>query len=294
MMTTDSISNTSLKLSRLVLGMWHINELRDNELNTLVETALDQGITSFDHADIYGNYQCEKKFGNWLKEYSGDREGIQLISKCGIKLLSDNRPDHRVKHYDTSKTHIIQSVDNSLTLLNTDYLDLLLIHRPDPLMNPDEVASAFGELVSAGKVKYVGVSNFTPRQFGLLQASCDMPLVTNQIEISLSHYEPMFDGTLDYLYKRKIQPMAWSPLGGSNEIKQWIKHEKVIALSKKYGVDPGEIILSWLLQHPSGVVPILGTMNPERLKAAKSALNINWDIQDWFMLLELSRGHEVA
>lgn len=285
---------SDLRLSQLVLGMWRIHTLSKHELGDLINTALELGITSFDHADIYGGYSCEEAFGRWFKDQNIDREEVQLISKCGIKLVVDTKPEHRVKHYDTSTDHIIYSVETSLKKLNTDYLDLLLIHRPDPLMHPDEVGAAFDKLKAGGKVKQFGVSNFTSDQLDLLQESCGMPLLTNQIEISLFHNQPLFDGTLDRLMKRKIRPMAWSPLGGAKNIMGLTEKPEVVAIAQKYEVSPGVLILSWLLQHPAGIIPVVGTMNTARLKAFPQAIHLTWDRQDWFYLLQLVRGQAVA
>nr|WP_281349552.1 aldo/keto reductase [Fulvivirga aurantia] len=283
-----------MEFSRIALGMWRIHNSSREELDKVIKTALDVGITSFDHADIYGGYICEETFGNWFKDQSIDRSQIQLISKCGIKLLTDNKPEHRVKHYDTSEAHIIKSAEESLGKLETEYLDLLLIHRPDPIMNPEEMASAFEKLKASGKVKHFGVSNFTHDQLDLLQQACDMPLVTNQIEISLFHNEPLFDGTLDNLLKRNIKPMAWSPLGGAENIKKLLAKPEVTNMADKYEIDAGGLLLSWLLEHPAGIVPVFGSMNPERIKQAPKALALEWDRQDWFILLEAARGKRVA
>ncbi|MEP2772847.1 MAG: aldo/keto reductase [Fulvivirga sp.] len=285
---------SDLRLSQLVLGMWRIHTLSKHELDDLIYSALELGITSFDHADIYGGYSCEEAFGNWYKHQNIDREEVELISKCGIKLVVDNKPEHRVKHYDTSTDHIIHSVETSLKKLNTDYLDLLLIHRPDPLMRPDEVCAAFDKLMASGKVRHFGVSNFTSDQLDLLQDSCDMPLLTNQIEISLFHNQPLFDGTLDRLMKRRLRPMAWSPLGGAKNIMELTEQPAVIEIAQKYAVSPGVLILSWLMQHPAGIVPVVGTMNTARLKAFPQAINLIWDRQDWFYLLQVVRGQAVA
>ena len=288
------ISNSKLELSELALGMWHINELNSNELDILVNTAIENGLTTLDHADIYGSYTCEEAFGKWMKANSNKREELQLVSKCGIKLLSPNRPEHGIKHYDTSSNHIIASVDNSLKKLKTGYLDLLLIHRPNPLMDVHEMAEAFSELKRAGKVKFFGVSNFTPAQFDLLNKACDKALVTNQIEISLFQNTSMFDGTLDHLQKININPMAWSPLGGSKNIKAAIESEKLQSIAKKYNLDIGNLLLIWLLKHPAGIFPVLGTMKSDRVKSAAESYQTEIETEDWFEMLKFARGHDVA
>ncbi|GAA0892256.1 aldo/keto reductase family oxidoreductase [Fulvivirga kasyanovii] len=288
-----TISNSSLKLSSLVLGKWHINELTHAKLEELINAALDVGITSFDHADIYGGYTCETIFGGWMKENAGMRDKIQLVSKCGIKLIADERPTHRIKHYDTSKEHIISSAEQSLKNLQTDYLDLLLIHRPDPLMHPEEVSAAFDQLEKQGKVQHFGVSNFTNTQFELLSRYCDQPLVTNQIEISLFKSEAMFDGTLDYLMTHNINPMAWSPLGGRENVMTLVENQEVQRIAAKYGVETGSLLLSWLLKHPSGIIPVIGTMNPERVRSSVESLTADLGREDWFELLEIVRGYSI-
>lgn len=294
MVSKKSVSKSKLELSELVLGMWHINELEKSELDGLISTAIESGITTFDHADIYGSYTCEEAFGKWMKVNKGKRDDIQLVSKCGIKLISPNRPDHRIKHYDTSIQHITSSVENSLKKLKTDYLDLLLIHRPDPLMDVYDMAEAFSELKRAGKVKFFGVSNFTPSQFDHLNKACDKALVTNQIEISLFQNAPMFDGTLDHLQSHNISTMAWSPLGGTKNIKSAFENELLRSIASKYNVDIGNLLLIWLLNHPADIIPILGTMKADRVKSAAEVFKTKLDKEDWFEMLKFARGHDVA
>src|SRR5690349_20157597 len=199
--------------SRIIAGAWRWHTVDSKTVLDLINTSLDKGITTFDHADIYGDHGNEEIFGNGIRG-SSLRDKMELVTKCGIKFPSAKRPATWVKHYDTSKKHILWSVENSLKMLGTDRIDLLLIHRPDPLMNPEEVASAFDLLQKQGKVLHFGVSNFTAAQFELLQGSLSTPLVTNQIELSISCHAPLFDGSLDVLMKHKASPMAWSPLGG--------------------------------------------------------------------------------
>lgn len=293
MLQLRSVSGSSLKLSPLVLGKWHINELSQQDLESLIDAALAVGITSFDHADIYGGYTCETAFGGWLKANAHLRDSIQLISKCGIKLIAEERPFHRIKHYDTTKAHLIQSAEQSLKNLQTDRLDLLLIHRPDPLMQPEEVAAAFSQLKEQGKVLHFGVSNFTNQQFELLSKFSDQPIITNQIEISLFKSEPMFDGSLDYLMTQSVNPMAWSPLGGRKNVMSLTGHEEVKKMASKYDLETGNLLLSWLLKHPSGIIPVIGTMNPDRVRSSVAALGVDMDREDWFELLEISRGYSI-
>lgn len=294
MIEFSPISGSQLKLSRLILGQWNINQLDNQSLDALIKTALEVGITTFDHADIYGDYTCERSFGKWFRNHAQSRQSIQLISKCGIKLLSQARPRHQVKHYDTSKSHIISSVENSLKGLHTDYLDLLLIHRPDPLMQPEEVAAAFDELHQAGKVLHFGVSNFTSLQFELLQKHTRQPLVTNQIEASLFNNTPFLDGSIDYLMTKGVNPMAWSPLGGRHNVLSLLNNDAIQSMAERYETSVPNLLLTWLLKHPSYIFPVIGTMNPERLRNAVQALSVDIDREDWFILLETVRGYAVA
>jgi predicted oxidoreductase len=206
--------NEDLELSRIVHGLMRLSEwgFSKKERLNLIESIMDLGITSFDHADIYGDYRCEELFGEALALKPEIRNDIQLITKCGIKMISKNRPEHKLKHYDTNKEHIISSVENSLKNLETDYIDLLLIHRPDPLMNPDQVAEAFKFLKAQGKVLNFGVSNFEPAEFEMLSSRLDFPLVTNQIEVSVMALENFDNGSIDKCLEKNIVPMALSPL----------------------------------------------------------------------------------
>src|SRR5688572_18573783 len=204
--------------SRIIAGAWRWHEVLSDVIEKLIRTALDEGITTFDHADIYGDHANEEIFGNIIRKNPVLRNKMELVTKCGIKFPSANRPKSWAKHYDTSKEHILWSAENSLKMLGTDRIDLLLIHRPDPLLDPHEVATAFTQLRQQGKVLHFGVSNFTTTQFELLQSNLPFPLVTNQIELSLTCHTALFDGTLDVLMKNKTSPMAWSPLGGGKSI----------------------------------------------------------------------------
>ena len=260
---------------------------------------MDQGITTIDQADIYGDYGSEALFGQALVLAPAVREKIQLVSKCGIKLVSGKRPDHAIKYYDTGRKHIITSVENSLLQMQTDRLDLLLIHRPDPLMDADEVAEAFTSLQKEGKVLHFGVSNFSPAQIELLQSRMDLPIVTNQIEISPLHLAPFNDGSLDYLQTKRMTPMAWSPLGGGalfTSSKPTVKEINWLAqeLMDRYnlqGLD--QVIYAWLLRHPAGIVPVLGTTKSDRVVDAARALEVEMSREDWFKLYVAAMGEDV-
>lgn len=279
-------------------GAWG-SRFNTNEYLQLIDDCLAMGVTTFDHADIYGHYTTEEEFGKALAERKSMRQQMQLITKCGIKLVSANRPHHTIKHYDTSKEHIIHSAHLSLKHLHTDYIDVLLIHRPDPLMNPDEIAEAFTKLKNEGKVLHFGVSNFTPSQVEMIASR--FPIITNQIELSILYLKPFIDGTLDQCITKKILPTAWSPLGGGNLFAQAEDDERakrIIAvadiLAEKYTTAADQILLSWLLQHPAGIVPVLGTSKTDRIKKAMEATKIKMERQEWFMLWRASTGHEVA
>jgi predicted oxidoreductase len=291
-----------LSLSRLVFGAWRLLDGQSADADAvarLIDTSVDLGLTSFDHADIYGGYAVEEAFGAGLARWKGRRDGIELISKCGIMLETPNRPQNRLKHYDTGAAHIEASVERSLKNLRTDYLDLLLIHRPDPLMDADDTARTFERLVTAGKVRAVGVSNFTPAQFDLLASRLPFPLVTNQIEHSVLETSALTDGRLDHAQRLGYAPMIWSPLGGGSLFTgEGVREQRVRAaldaVADETGVgDISTIATAWLLRHPAGLVPVLGTMKPERLAQLVKALDVTLDRQQWFAVLEASEGRAV-
>ncbi len=279
------------RFSRIIAGAWRWHTVSGEQVEKLIRTALDQGITTFDHADIYGDHGNEEIFGNIVRKNPSLRSQIQLVTKCGIKFPSSKRPQTRVKHYDTSAEHIRWSAENSLRMLGVDALDLLLIHRPDPLMNPEEIAEAFTALRNEGKVLHVGVSNFTPSQFRMLQSYLSFPLVTNQIEISLSRTESLFNGDLDTLMEFRACPMAWSPLGGGKPLS--IDEREMFQLAARYNCTYSQLALAWLMKHPSGIFPIIGTTKSERIEEAARAMNVDLDRQDWFAILQWVMGKEV-
>ncbi len=289
------------ELSRIAHGHWRMCDwkMTKKEILKLIQACLDIGITTFDHADIYGNYNCESLFGEVLSIKSSLREKLQLVTKCGIKLVSDNRPETKIKHYDTSKQHIIKSVENSLKCLQTDYIDVLLIHRPSPFMNPEEIAAAFNSLKTDGKVLNFGVSNFKPYQFSMLSSYLDFPLVTNQIEISPVYLEHFDIGTIDQCLEYRISPMSWSPLSGgrifTGEDKKTNRIRKALSkLKEELGTSTmEEVIYAWILSHPSKIIPVVGSKNIDRIKLAVSALNINFSASQWFELWKSSTGEDV-
>jgi predicted oxidoreductase len=288
-------------VSRMVMGLWRLVswQLTGQELLHLVHTCLDMGMTTFDLADIYGDYTCEELFGRALEREAGLRHRLQLVTKCGVKLVSSQRPGHQLKHYDTSYAHIITSADQSLAMLHTDRLDLLLIHRPDPLMDPDEVARAFHDLWQSGKVLHFGVSNFTPAQFDLLASRLDFPLVTNQVELSVLHMDVLHDGTVDQCLRLGLSPMAWSPLGGGRlfdaDGPRAVRVREALAEvgEELGGASLDQAALAWILRHPAHIVPILGSGKIDRLRREAASTNLTLSRQQWFAIWTASAGHAV-
>ena len=289
-----------LSFSRLIHGHWRILEwgMNPQELLSLTENILDFGIDTIDHADIYGDYECEVFFGKAMKYNPSIRKKLTIISKCGIKLLSDKYPNRTLKIYDYGYEHIVESAENSLKNLGTDYLDVLLLHRPSPFFNPEEVARAFSDLKKAGKVKHFGVSNFNAQQFETLNSYTEDPLVTNQIEVSpicLEHFE---NNNLDYLQMKQVAPMAWSPLGGGRIFNPKTEQEQRVAatlkaMAEKMNTTTDVICYAWLLNHPAAIMPILGTGKLNRIKAALKARRLNLSLKEWFEIYNASTGVEL-
>ncbi|MES2004217.1 MAG: aldo/keto reductase [Bacteroidota bacterium] len=277
-------------------GIWGAN-FTTAEYRQMIESCLQYGIDTFDHADIYGDYTTEAEFGEALKENPSLRQHMKLITKCGIQMVTANRPDHTIKSYNTSREHIINSAELSLQHFGTDYLDVLLIHRPDPLLDPAEVAEAIEQLKQQGKVLAFGVSNFLPHQTDLL--SKYTLIEYNQVEVSLMQLKAFSDGTLENCMKNKIIPMAWAPLGGglfTDDSHPRFRSITACAneLAEKYNTGLNEILLAWLHTHPSGIQSVIGTTKIERLLQAKAAVSIRLEREDWFTLLLASTGEDVA
>jgi predicted oxidoreductase len=274
-------------------GIWGKN-LAQNQMVDLMNSCLESGISTFDHADIYGAYTTETAFGNTFSESKIDRQKIQLISKCGIQHKNKNRSQNSVGHYEYSKSYIIWSVEQSLQNLQTDYLDLLLLHRPSPLMQANEINEAVEKLKSEGKILDFGVSNFTPSQTDLIQTKTKINY--NQIEFSITHIDPMLDGSLDHMQTNQITPMCWSPLGTvfrkDDEQSQRIK-KLTTSLSLKYNVADDIILLAWILKHPSGILPVCGTSDKTRIANLMQATTFEMELQDWFALWIASTGNPV-
>lgn len=274
-------------------GKWG-KQLSTAEMIALMNHCVENKITTFDHADIYGDYTNEEDFGKAFSKSSVKREDVQLISKCGIQFNVKER-SNRVKHYDYNASYIISSVERSLKMLQTDYLDLLLLHRPSPLMDPSEIAEAIDKLKIEGKIKQFGVSNFSPSQIQLIEK--EIQVEANQVEFSLSSNKVINDGTLDDCVTFDRLAMSWSPLGSyfREDSKANLRIKTVLAdLTKKYGATEDQLLLAWILKHPSTIHPVVGTATPQRLKLAMDAVEIDMELQDWFILLEANEGHEVA
>ena len=274
-------------------GQWG-KQLSKQEMIDLMHLCLENNIHTFDHADIYGDYSTEADFGNAFAESGIKRSQIELVSKCGIQYLGKSRPDLKVKHYNYTKEYIIWSAENSLKHLKTDYLDLLLLHRPSPLLQPEVVAEAVSTLKKEGKIKSFGVSNFTPSQTDLLNKYVGVE--ANQIEFSLTQHTAMHDGTLDHMMLNNIQPMSWSPLGYvfKEDTEQTRRiHKQLGTLLDKYNATEDQLLLAWILKHPSNIIPVVGTTTKQRLKDAYAATKINLELEDWFLILVACQGHKV-
>ena len=283
-----------MNLSRIISGTmnwgtWGANYSKQ-EMCQLISESFDSGINSFDHADIYGGYTTEESFGDAFTDTGIKREDVFFISKCGIMYPSKKLPI-KTKHYDYSEDHIIKSVNNSLKYLQTDYLDCLLLHRPSPLMDINIIADTVEGLIKSGKIKSFGVSNFTADQMDMFKGKVE--ILYNQINLSLTYLDHMFDGTLEYMQANNILPMAYSPLGsyfkeGSNKIKKVVE-----SLKDKYSCTDYQLLISWLLKHPSKVYPVIGTTKSDRIKKSMKSLKIEIELIDWFELLEASLGNRV-
>ena len=287
-----------LEFSRIVYGMWRLGDDQDTSpahVQAKIEACLAQGITTLDQADIYGGYEAEEILGNCLKAAPALKDKVEIVTKCDIVAPVGRHSAARVKYYDTSAAHITASVDASLSLMGVDKIDTLLIHRPDPFMDPVETGAALDGLVAAGKVRSVGVSNFKLHDWTLLQSAMETPLVTNQIEISLVCHDPFTNGDVAYLQERGIHPMAWSPLGGGTlmasgtpEVTQVMKR-----LAEEAGTDLAAVAVAWLLAHPAGILPVMGTNTLARIATFADAFKVPMDRQTWFELYSAALGAEV-
>ena len=295
MQRVDITENVSF--SRIVYGMWRIGDDADTSaghVTAKINACLDQGITTFDLADIYGDYTAEQIAGDALRANPGLRDRIEVVTKCDIVAPIGKYSDKPVKYYDTSSTHINNSLDASLQALGTDYVDLLLIHRPDPLMDHNETGEVLDALVAAGKVRSVGVSNFRPWDWSLLQSAMKTRLVTNQIEMSLGEISSFTNGDLAFHQQHGHPLMAWSPLGGGALMGvNNLLGDRMDALAAANGVDRAAIAVAFLLRHPAMILPVLGTNNLSRIASLSDALKPDLSREEWFGLYEAALGKEV-
>lgn len=285
------------EFSRFVMGYWRLMDCNMSplQLASFIEEHIDLGVTTVDHADIYGGYQCEAAFGEALKLVPALRDRMEIVTKCGIATTA--KPEHALGHYITDSAHIIKSAEQSLVNLATDRIDLLLIHRPDPLMDADEVAEAFLNLHQSGKVRHFGVSNFTPAQFALLQSRLPFTLATNQVEISPVHQPLLLDGTLDQLQQLRIRPMAWSCLGGgrlfNDDEFQPLRNELETVARELNAGSIEQVVYAWILRLPSKPLPIIGSGKIERVRAALGAEALQMTRQQWFRIRKAALGYDV-
>ena len=285
------------EFSRFVMGYWRLMDwnMSPLQLASFIEEHIDLGVTTVDHADIYGGYQCEAAFGEALKLVPALRDRMESVTKCGIATTA--KPEHALGHYITDSAHIIRSAEQSLVNLATDRIDLLLIHRPDPLMDADEVAEAFLNLHQSGKVRHFGVSNFTPAQFALLQSRLPFTLATNQVEISPVHQPLLLDGTLDQLQQLRIRPMAWSCLGGgrlfNDDEFQPLRNELDTIARELNAESIEQVVYAWILRLPSKPLPIIGSGKIERVRSALAAEELQMTRQQWYRIRKAALGYDV-
>lgn len=295
----ERIDVGGVEMSRIVYGMWRLGDDSDTsaaQVQAKVEACLAQGITTMDQADIYGGYTAEALLGNALKAAPGLRDKIEIVTKCDIVAPIGRHSDKRVKYYDTSEEYITRAVDTSLRDLNTDVIDLLLVHRPDPLMDHEETGACLDKLVASGKVRAVGTSNFRPWDWDLLQSAMSTRLATNQIEASVLCHVPFTNGDVAF-HQRQGQPiMAWSPLAGGALFNEEGAAVRAVLdrIGKGLGVAADAVAVAWLLRHPSRVIPVMGTNNLNRISTLSDALKVSLDRQDWYEIYTAALGHEVA
>ena len=294
----DRVSITSsLDFSRIVYGLWRLGDDENtapDHVRNKIAACLDQGITTMDQADIYGGYMAEEILGNALRG-SDLRNKIEIVTKCDIVAPVGRYANARVKYYDTSRAHIMASVDHSLNLMGIDHIDLLLVHRPDPMMDHHETGAALDEVIASGKVRSVGVSNFRPWDWELLQSLMKNTLATNQIELSVLAHHSFTNGDVAFHQKNATPMMAWSPLAGGNLFNG--QNDAVTAaldaIARDRGVDVSAVAVAWLLAHPSKILPVMGTNNLARISRLSDACDVKLDRQEWYEIYTAALGHEV-
>jgi len=294
----DRVKVGPLELSRILYGMWRLGEDEDTSpahVQKKIETCLAQGITTMDQADIYGGYTAEAILGDAFRAAPGLRDRVEIVTKCDIIAPAGRYADRRVKYYDTSAHHITASVEYSLKAMATDVIDLLLIHRPDPLMHHEETGQALDTLVTSGKVRVVGVSNFKRHDWSLLQSAMETPLATNQIELSVLHTDPFTDGEVAWMQEKAVPIMAWSPLAGGRLFGPEGAQTRAVLtrVATEHGVGPEAVAVAWLLRHPALVLPVRGTNTLRRIKGLSDALKVTIDRETWFEIYTAALGHEV-
>ena len=288
---------SDLSMSRIVYGMWRLAEDSDTSpahVQAKIESCLAQGITTMDQADIYGGYMAEEVLGNALKGTTL-RDQIEIVTKCDIVAPAGRHAAAPVKYYDTSRAHITASVDASLRLMEIEQIDVLLIHRPDPMMDHHETGAVLDDLVAAGKIRGVGVSNFRPWDMDLLQSAMKAPIVTNQIEISVLHHAPFTNGDIALLQQHGVPPMAWSPLAGGALFGAENKplHDALTGVAARFDSDVTSVAVAWLLAHPARIMPVMGTNNLQRIAAFGKAAALTIDRQTWYEIYTAALGYEV-
>lgn len=275
-------------------GSWG-SKLSSSKMAGMINTCMEYGVTTFDHADIYGNYTTEREFGDALILSGVEREKIQLITKCGIIKPCAEKPGFQISHYNTSKRHIIESAEQSLENLNTEFIDVLMINRPSPVMNYEEMAEAFHVLKESGKVKEFGVVNFSPDQIRAMQRF--YPVISNQVEVSMTHLTPLYDGTIDTCMAHNMIPMSWSPLGGGTIYTNTKAGKKLeMRLQKqadKYGWTLSEMALLFLMHHPAGILPVVNYAKADKIKETVDLLDVTLSNEQWFEILIASQGEEL-
>lgn len=313
-MDTIPLGSSSLTGSRIAYGCWRVTGsveapdiISEHEETAIcaITTAYECGITIFDHADIYAQGEAERVFGKVLKSIPDMRDRIVIVSKCGIRRAGDPDPDSPYR-YDSSAGHIIWSCEETLKRLGTDRIDVYLLHRPDYLCDPDEVADAFSRLSQAGKVREFGVSNFSPTQLSTLQQACKKPLIVNQVEVSVARLKAFEDGTLDQCYRSRITPMAWSPLAGGrlgsadpidlrdpDHAHRLQIRETLDIIARAHDTSRSVTAIAWLLKHPSRMIPVIGSTNPDRIRELAGAANIHLTRDEWYRLLEAGHGQHL-
>lgn len=299
-MQRQTLPESDISFSRLIYGVWRLADDDDrstSHVRAKIEAALQQGMTTFDHADIYGDYECEGLFGKALAEDASLRERIEIVTKCDIAPPTDKVPERRVKYYDTSAAYIRKSLETSLTLLHTDHVDALLLHRPDPLMDAEETGAVLDELIDSGKTRSVGVSNFRPDDWRLLQKHMKHKLRINQIELSVLQRESFTNGDLSALQHDEIAVMAWSPLAGGNLFADQTAANRVRtviqAVADQFHTRLDVVALAWLLKHPAKIMPVVGTNNLNRIEGLAAAFDISMDRETWFEIWTAAAGQEV-